>query len=263
MDFRLDNGWQIRPIGGSTGMAYMGINEEQQKLFIKRNTSPFLAALSLEKITPRLVWTKHTSTGDTLTAQEWLNGRCLKRKEMKDPAVAKLIARVHQSNLLKTMLRQVGGVYLSPADLLGNYFRGLSSDLRHHPLLKKVANFLRANQPMLDYHHYQVSHGDLNHKNWLLSDNGRLYLVDWESAALADPALDLSMLMRQYVPRQDWQDWLINKYQIRVDQQLKKRLQWYEMVQLLLEIKEFHQRGRFFEMNRNILDLAKIFKKMI
>lgn len=35
----------------------------------------------------------------------------------------------------------------------------------------------------------------LNHKNWLLSDKEKLYLVDWESARIADPASDLSMLM--------------------------------------------------------------------
>lgn len=260
MNFGLDDGWQIRPIKGSTGMAYMGI-KEQQKLFIKRNTSPFLAALSLERITPRLVWTKHTSTGDTLTAQEWLNGRCLKKEEMKSPAVANLLTRVHRSALLKKMLKQVGGIYVFPTDLLSKYFRGLSSDLRQHPLLKEVANFLRAHQPDFDPCNYQVSHGDLNHKNWLLSDQGRLYLVDWESASLADPALDLSMLMRQYVPRQEWQEWLIDKYQIDVDFLLQQRLEWYEMLQMLLEIKDFHQRGRFFEMNRDILDLAKIFEQ--
>lgn len=100
MDLRLNDGWQIRPIGGSTGMAYMGV-KEQQKLFIKRNTSPFLAALSLEEITPRLVWTKHISTGDTLTAQEWLNGRCLDKSEMAQKSVAGLLAKVHRSALLK------------------------------------------------------------------------------------------------------------------------------------------------------------------
>lgn len=260
MDLRLNDGWQIRPIGGSTGMAYMGV-KEQQKLFIKRNTSPFLAALSLEEITPRLVWTKHISTGDTLTAQEWLNGRCLDKSEMAQKSVAGLLAKVHRSALLKKMLKQVGGTYVFPNDLLSEYFRGLSSDLRQHPLLKQIANRLRSQQPELKWQDYRVSHGDLNHKNWLLSDSGRLYLVDWESASLADPALDLSMLMRQYVPRQQWQAWLLQKYQVEVVPQLRQRLEWYSLLNLLLEIKEFHQRGRFFEMNRDILDLAKLVKQ--
>ncbi|MCL5444427.1 phosphotransferase, partial [Lactobacillus johnsonii] len=77
----------------------------QEKVFLKRNTSPFLAALSMEGISPRLIWTKRISSGDVLTAQEWLNGRTLSRKEMADTAVAKLLARVHHSKLLKKMLQ--------------------------------------------------------------------------------------------------------------------------------------------------------------
>ena len=47
----------------------MGVNNDK-RLFLKRNTSPFLAALSIEEITPRLVWTKRMTSGDTLTAQD-------------------------------------------------------------------------------------------------------------------------------------------------------------------------------------------------
>ena len=47
MNLNLENGWQILPIGGDTDTAYMGIKSDQ-KVFLKRNTSPFLAALSLD-----------------------------------------------------------------------------------------------------------------------------------------------------------------------------------------------------------------------
>ncbi|MDN2452648.1 phosphotransferase family protein [Lactobacillus sp. UCMA15818] len=259
MDFRLDDGWQIHPLGGNTGTAYMGV-KEQEKLFIKRNTSPFLAALSLEEITPRLVWTKHISTGDTLTAQEWLNGRCLSKEEMGQENVARLLSRVHRSKILRKMLCQVGGRYVFPEEILSNYFRGLSLELRAHPLLKRVANQLRTHQPKLDHREFKVSHGDLNHKNWLLSDRDRLYLVDWESARLADSALDISMLMCQYVPRAEWKQWLAEKYEISITAGLKQRISWYYMVNLLLSVKDEHQRGRFFEMNRDILKLAAFFE---
>ena len=207
MDFDLENGWRILPIDGDTGTAYMGIRQ-QEKLFLKRNTSPFLAALSIEGITPRLVWTKRMTTGDTLTAQEWLNGRCLHKAEMDSEAVSALLYRLHHSALLKRMLKQVGGQVVTPEELLQRYFRGLPQDLRHHPLLKTVANRLRAKQPQVKRSNYEVCHGDLNHKNWLLSDQGNLFLVDWESAVIADPAYDLSMLMCQYVPRKNWQQCL-------------------------------------------------------
>ena len=78
------------PVGGDTGQAYMGIRAEE-KLFLKRNSSPFLAALSVEGITPRLVWTKRIGNGDVLTAQEWLNGRTLASEEMSFTKRCKII----------------------------------------------------------------------------------------------------------------------------------------------------------------------------
>lgn len=263
MDFDLENGWRILPIDGDTGTAYMGIRQ-QEKLFLKRNTSPFLAALSIEGITPRLVWTKRMTTGDTLTAQEWLNGRCLHKAEMDSKAVSALLYRLHHSALLKRMLKQVGGQVVTPEELLQRYFRGLPQDLRHHPLLKTVANRLRAKQPQVKRSNYEVCHGDLNHKNWLLSDQGNLFLVDWESAVIADPAYDLSMLMCQYVPRNNWQQWL-QTYQANGQEQpsddLMLRINWYSFCYLLLQIKDKHQRGHFHEMNQDIIKLDEVVKK--
>jgi len=74
MDYKMDSGWRLYPIGGDTGQAYMGTRAEE-RVFLKRNSSPLLAALSVEGITPRLIWTKRVGNGDVLTAQEWLNGR--------------------------------------------------------------------------------------------------------------------------------------------------------------------------------------------
>lgn len=261
MDFDLENGWQVLPVGGETGAAYMGIKKDE-KLFLKYNTSPFLAALSLEKITPRLVWSKRTKDGATLTAQEWLNGRCLKRSEMTSQQVADLLYRVHHSDLLKKMLYQVGGQIVSPTEVLNRYFRGLVPDLRQHPLLKDVANRLRAKQPQLLRTQYEVCHGDLNHKNWLLSEKNKLYLVDWESAIIADPAMDISMLMCQYVPRKDWEKWLQQYFkQAEISEEMRFRVEWYAMANLLLAIKKSNQRGRFNEMNQDIMKLAEIVEK--
>ncbi len=66
---------------GDTGKTYIGMRDED-KVFIKRNTTPMLAALSREGITPKLVWTKRMGNGDTLTAQEWLEGRLLTPNEI-------------------------------------------------------------------------------------------------------------------------------------------------------------------------------------
>ena len=82
---------------------YIGMRDED-KVFIKRNTTPMLAALSREGITPKLVWTKRTGNGDTLTAQEWLEGRLLTPNEIgQRNDVIDVLYHLHHSNSLKTI----------------------------------------------------------------------------------------------------------------------------------------------------------------
>lgn len=83
----LGSEWHISPAGGATGDAYFATHNDQ-KLFLKRNTSPFLAVLSAEGIVPKLVWTKRMENGDVITARHWLSGRELKPKDMNDRPVA-------------------------------------------------------------------------------------------------------------------------------------------------------------------------------
>jgi thiamine kinase-like enzyme len=79
--------WEITPAGGKTGEAFYA-KYEDQRLFLKRNSSPFLAVLSAEGIVPKLVWTKRLESGDVITAQQWLPGRELKPSEMNQELVA-------------------------------------------------------------------------------------------------------------------------------------------------------------------------------
>ena len=53
MEFELDAGWSLQPAGGSTGSAFLGVYANQ-KYFLKRNASPFLAALSVDRKSTRL-----------------------------------------------------------------------------------------------------------------------------------------------------------------------------------------------------------------
>lgn len=121
MGIRLDNDWHLQPIDGDTGQAFMGIRA-QEKVFIKRNTSPFLAALSREGITPKLVWTKRAGNGDVLTAQEWMDGRVLTPSEVgRYQEVITILRHLHHSSSLKNMLERVGGKKVSAFDLLLRY----------------------------------------------------------------------------------------------------------------------------------------------
>ena len=258
MDFEIDSGWKLHPVGGDTGQAYMGTRAEE-KLFLKRNSSPFLAALSVEGITPRLVWSKRIGNGDVLTAQEWLNGRTLKSTEMSSPSVAQLLSRIHNSEPLRRMLARVGGEEVTPQQLLQTYEHELPHDLKIHPLLDSILKKLKKEVTDMKTVVPRVCHGDIYQKNWLLSDENRLYLVDWDSAMLADPAMDLSMLLFQYVDRADWSEWL-EHYGVTVTEELIERVTWYALMNYLIQTKRHHHEARFYEMNKDILKLQTLYQ---
>ncbi|WP_347300445.1 phosphotransferase family protein [Dolosigranulum savutiense] len=262
MSFEQETGWTLHPLNGETGQAYMGIKNEQ-KLFLKRNTSPFLAALSLEGISPKLVWTKRTSNGDILTAQKWCNGRTLYKKEMNMVRVAHKLKGVHSSETLKKMLKRVGGQTYRPEDCLTDYFTGLPVDLRHHPTLAQAIRLLKKQLETLPVpSDYCVCHGDASHKNWLLSDEQELYLVDWDSVVLADPAFDIGQYMARYYPQIDTTQWLY-AYDKQLTESFRKRIDWYRLMVSLFDIKAAYMSSRFHKMNEIIIQVDEWIKEIM
>lgn len=77
---------------------------------------------------------------------------------------------------------------------------------------------------------FVVCHADVNHNNWVLSSKGDLYLIDWDGALVADPALDIGILLYLYIPQTNWVEWL-DHYGIMLDDQLSKRMHWYVVAQ--------------------------------
>ncbi|WP_027107715.1 phosphotransferase family protein [Lacticigenium naphthae] len=259
MELERETGWKLHPIGGDTGQAYMGIKNEE-KLFLKRNSSPFLAALSVEGVTPRLIWTKRIGNGDVLTAQEWCNGRTLKNHEMSSAKVAQLMNRIHYSSTLRRMLLRVGGRKLAPSDFLISLKLDLPLDLRQHPLIIEGLNRLENSSITIAENEMTVCHGDVNKKNWLQSETDTLYLVDWDSAILADPAYDIGMLFSNYIEENAWEKWL-KDYGVDVSPMLLKRIHWYVLFVLIQQIKLFHHQTRYHLMNEKIVLLKEYLAK--
>ena len=231
MEFQLDKDWRLQPIKGATGQTYMGI-KETEKVFIKRNTSPLLAALSKEGLAPKMIWTKRTANGDVLTAQEWLEGRLLHADEIgKRNDVIDVLYQLHHSNLLKDMLKKIGG--------------------------EVCTTYLYNHLPEYPETSYVAVHGDVNHRNWLVSNN-YLYLVDWDSVMVADPAVDLGMILSHYVPRSGWNQWLLS-YGLIPNESTVQRIYWYGLFSFLQEIVRHHQEGERRAMTAEILQLKRMF----
>src|SRR5699024_11235810 len=100
--YLLGKGWTITSAGGLTGDAYIATSKDK-KLFLKRNSSTFLAVLSAEGIVPKLIWTKRLESGDVITAQEWVEGRELRKEEMQHKQVAELLHKIHHYSEIRPM----------------------------------------------------------------------------------------------------------------------------------------------------------------
>ncbi len=240
-------GWTLDSAGGASGEAYMA-EQDGQKLFLKRNSNPFIAALSAEGIVPKLVWTKRIETGEVVTAQHWKNGRELTSSEMSQRRVAELLKKIHGSKPLLNMLKRMEMEPITPNIMLKKINASLSRDVLTHHIIRKALTYLEDHIPNLDSRFFTVVHGDVNHNNWLLSDRDELFLVDWEGAMIADPAIDIGMLLYNYVPKQQWSNWF-NTYGVKESMNLNKRMKWYTVIQSIGMIQWYEEQKRFKDMN--------------
>ena len=240
-------GWTLDSAGGASGEAYMA-EQDGQKLFLKRNSNPFIAALSAEGIVPKLVWTKRIETGEVVTAQHWKNGRELTSSEMSQRRVAELLKKIHGSKPLLNMLKRMEMEPITPNIMLKKINASLSRDVLTHHIIRKALTYLEDHIPNLDSCFFTVVHGDVNHNNWLLSDRDELFLVDWEGAMIADPAIDIGMLLYNYVPKQQWSNWF-NTYGVKESMDLNKRMKWYTVIQSIGMIQWYEEQKRFKDMN--------------
>lgn len=256
MEHILGQEWEIIPAGGATGEAFYARHEDQ-RLFLKRNSSPFLAVLSAEGIVPKLVWTKRLENGDVITAQQWLEGRELKSTEMNQEAVAKLLKKIHRSEPMLGMLSRLEKSPLQPETIFQSVVSGLDEELFILQEVQETLSFLKKEAKNVYCEEKVVCHGDVNHNNWLWTDDNQLYLIDWDGAMIADPAIDLGMLLYWYIPEENWQDWL-KMYGENLTDDLKLRMQWYVALQTLSSIQFYKNKHRMDEMNKWIQFLRDI-----
>lgn len=247
LEHLLGEGWQVISAGGATGEAYYAQHGEE-KLFLKRNSSPFLAVLSAEGIVPKLLWTRRLENGDVITAQRWVNGRELKSFEMKEELVAQLLSKIHRSKELLDMFKRIGNNPLTPSSIVNELNERLRENALDIAIINDAVAYLKKEIIEVQPDQYVVCHCDINHNNWVLSKEGDLFLIDWDGAMVADPALDLGLLLYWYIPRNDWKQWLA-KYGVMLTEDLRKRMHWYVISQTIYAILWHKQRNEISEVN--------------
>ncbi|MFC2948694.1 phosphotransferase [Virgibacillus sediminis] len=254
----LGEGWEVTPAGGLTGDAYFAI-KGNKKLFLKRNSSPFLAVLSAEGIVPKLVWTKRMENGDVITAQEWLEGRELSSVEMQHHRVAELLHKIHHSSELLHMLMRLGKKPVS-SDESFDMIKARLANTNHAYGEQEISRAVWNLEKLLPITRNQkkvVCHGDLNHNNLLITKEGDLFLIDWDNAIIADPATDYAMILKWYIPRDNWDSWLEN-YGVTMDKDTVGRMYWYLLLDALQYLSWHEERKEPVKVQERIENIVEL-----
>ncbi|GAB4074946.1 phosphotransferase family protein [Barrientosiimonas marina] len=250
--------WDITPAGGLTGDAYIAAKDDR-RLFLKRNSSPFLAVLSAEDIVPKLVFTKRMENGDVITGQEWLSGRELRSEEMQQYRVADLLRKIHESSELLYMLMRLGKQPVTPDERFQAITDQLEEDglVSAHLEIQQTLKHLWLLLPATRGQQYAVCHCDLHHNNLILTTSSQLYLVDWDNAMIADPAMDFGFILKWYVPEEDWEAWL-TRYGVNSSPQLFERIYWYVLLDVLQYVTWHWQRRDMEKIQNRLADLRSL-----
>lgn len=258
----LGKDWIIQSAGGATGTAYYA-QSGVKRLFLKRNSSPFLAVLSAQGFVPKLVWTKRLENGDVVTAQEWLDGKALNVEEMQHPKVAHLLSSIHHSTELLDMLLRIEKQTITPVDTLFHvkHLVDKTNSLKHHLIIHKTLQYLKTRLHEIQYDRLVVCHCDLNHHNWMLSNHGELYLIDWDNARVGDPAMDIGRILQSYIPKEDWGHWLTN-YGIEKSQYLMKRMHWHLLVDELVNFVYYLRNGLEKSANDHLNEIIQLHQQI-
>src|SRR5690625_2679483 len=258
----IGEGWEFSSAGGLTGNAYIA-KRDDERLFLKRNSSPFLAVLSAEGIVPQLVWTKRIKNGDVITAQKWLDGRELYPQEMQDALVAKKLRQIHRSSELLHMLMRLGIEPTSPIKNFETTAQQITERNLHqvHDYIDCSLQFLQTFLSDVVGYEQVVCHADITHNNMMFSKDGSLYIVDWDQAMIADPAIDFGAILYYYVPEAKWEHWL-NHYGLKKDDSLIKRMYWYLIDKTLAYFIWHTERKEYDKAKECLIDLKQLNERL-
>jgi thiamine kinase-like enzyme len=162
---------------------------------------------------------------------------------MKVENVAKLLAKIHRSQELLGMMNRLEKKRLTPVDLLNDIQKQMVKEKDYLEIINDAFAYLMETASEVEVDEMVVCHCDVNHNNWLLSDQGELYLIDWDGAKIADPALDLGMLLYSYIPYEEWDEWL-EIYGEKLNDDLERRMHWYMLAQTISSFFWYKEKGQ-------------------
>ncbi|MBU0537831.1 MAG: phosphotransferase family protein [Gammaproteobacteria bacterium] len=206
----------IRPLlGGLTNKSYL-ISANNNEMVLRRN-SAISGALNLNRDTEAEALKLADSVG--LCAPlihydpnlqymvcRYVHGQHWRADGAGIIALAKLLRRIHQ-------LPAVSGK-LDIADKATSYWQAINTDAPFANELRGLAEnvgFHIASAKSFNAEPY-LCHNDLLLENLIAADDGKLYAIDWEYAAMGDPFYDLAVIVEGHELGQQQQQLLLAEY---------------------------------------------------
>lgn len=251
-----ENNLELTPLRGKSGKAFIGTYPDGQRVFVKMDTTPILAALAKEQIAPQLLWAKRLASGGVMSAQEWLQGRLLTKEDMTSKQIVHILLRLHKSRQLVNQLLQLNYRIENPYDLLMKWQEMAPPQLKENSYLEGILMELRRQLPEFDREQATIVHGDIKHSNWIITTSGLIYLVDWDSVRLTDRMYDVAYLLSHYIPRRNWDNWL-HYYGYSHPKEVMHKVKWYGQLMYLYQIVHYFKNEDMARVNKEIYALRK------
>ncbi len=159
-------------------------------------------------LTPSVIITGFLDNGTSILVQSYIEGRNPSWQDFQHhlESFATIVNRTHHNLALKTTLPTQPSEQYKTVGLLA-LARIQQKWKLYRPLVPTVANFVDESLAQLKKEISQftgaglaASHNDICNRNWLITPDGEIYLVDLDAMSQNDPAHDMGSLLWWYYP---------------------------------------------------------------
>ncbi len=201
--------WELSlPPQGTGNETYFGRCAERScfiKLGVEIERYRIMDSLGLA---PRVVLTGCLEDGTALVVQERVAGRRPSRKDLRDhlEQFAQAVRATHECDALQKVLPPKRSDFYRDAGLdtladVERRWRGVRFAVPESAAyVESCIERLRGEIHQFESEGLVASHNDICNANWLVSPQGRVYLIDYEMMSMEDPALDLGAILWWYYP---------------------------------------------------------------
>jgi len=157
---------------------------------------------------PQIISEGLLEKGETILVQQYVAGRVPSRKDFQTnlEKFASIIRNMHKNDRLQQILPQ--------KNTFSHRDTGLEAleqiEIRWRKIKSRVESSAKYVDEKIDYLKKEVlkfsssglvaSHNDICNANWLITNDNQIYLLDFESMSLDDPALDIGAILWWYYP---------------------------------------------------------------